>query len=80
MEFPAVMLVDYVRVYQRSGQTNVGCDPSDYPTAAYINNHLDSYTSKSLSCMNDMNVLIAAIHRSQLNHVELQMAEEWTCT
>jgi hypothetical protein len=46
MEFPAVMLIDYVRVYQRSGNINVGCDPADYPTAAYINAHISDYTSK----------------------------------
>lgn len=45
MVFPAVMKVDYVRVYQRKGQTNVGCDPPDYPTATYINNHMEAYTS-----------------------------------
>ncbi|KAF7977403.1 hypothetical protein HWV62_4035 [Athelia sp. TMB] len=44
MEFPAEMLVDYVRVYQRKGQTNIGCDPPDYPTATYIADHLDSYS------------------------------------
>lgn len=46
MEFPAQMLVDYVRVYQRKGHTNVGCDPKDYPTADYINSHMDAYTSE----------------------------------
>ncbi|KAF8878855.1 beta-glucan synthesis-associated protein-domain-containing protein [Infundibulicybe gibba] len=43
MVFPAEMLVDYVRVYQRRGQSNVGCDPKDYPTANYINNHLSAF-------------------------------------
>ena len=28
--------VDWVRVYQRKDAINVGCDPKDYPTAAYI--------------------------------------------
>ncbi|KAF8624603.1 hypothetical protein AX17_007096 [Amanita inopinata Kibby_2008] len=45
MIFPAEMKVEYVRVYQRKGQTNVGCDPKDYPTADYINNHLEAYTN-----------------------------------
>lgn len=45
MQFPAVMLIDYVRVYQRKGHTNVGCNPKDYPTTDYINKHLDAYTS-----------------------------------
>ncbi len=45
MAFPAIMQVDYVRVYQRTGQTNVGCDPPDYPTADYISKHMEAYTS-----------------------------------
>lgn len=45
MVFPAIMLVDYVRVYQRSGSTNIGCNPPDYPTMDYINNHQAAYTS-----------------------------------
>lgn len=35
--FPAQLMVDYVRVYQRQGQEKIGCDPSDHPTAHYIN-------------------------------------------
>jgi beta-glucan synthesis-associated protein KRE6 len=45
MIFPAEYKIDYVRVYQRTGQTNTGCSPRDYPTADYINNHLEAYTS-----------------------------------
>jgi hypothetical protein len=48
MQFPAVMLVDYVRVYQRKESINVGCDPPNYPTAEYINRHNDDYTSSYL--------------------------------
>jgi hypothetical protein len=48
MIFPAEMRVDYVRVYQREGQTNVGCSPADYPTQDYINRHMDSYMSSSM--------------------------------
>lgn len=36
MPFPAHMKVDYVRVYQQEGMTNIGCDPKDRPTSAYI--------------------------------------------
>ncbi|KAI0746638.1 beta-glucan synthesis-associated [Daedaleopsis nitida] len=49
MIFPAVMQVDYVRVYQRSGQKNVGCDPPDYPTKNYIDNHPDAYSNANLT-------------------------------
>lgn len=45
MIFPAELRFDYVRVYQRKGSTNVGCDPAGYPTMEYINNHIDAYTS-----------------------------------
>ena len=36
------LLFDYVRVHQRKGCTNIGCDPS----ADYINAHLEVYTSE----------------------------------
>jgi len=49
MEFPAIMQVDYVRVYQRSGHTNIGCNPPDYPTADYINRHQDAYSNPNLT-------------------------------
>ncbi|KAI5115630.1 hypothetical protein M0805_000612 [Coniferiporia weirii] len=45
MTFPSEMHIDYVRVYQRDGETNVGCDPSAYPTADYINNHFNAYNN-----------------------------------
>jgi len=45
MQFPAEFKIDYVRVYQRKGQTNVGCNPKDRPTTDYIASHLDAYTS-----------------------------------
>lgn len=37
LAFPATMFIDYVRIYQREGVDNgIGCDPSAYPTADYI--------------------------------------------
>lgn len=45
MIFPAEYKVDYIRVYQRTGQTNTGCNPKNYPTADYISNHLEAYSS-----------------------------------
>lgn len=46
MQFPGEMLIDYVRVYQRKGEINVGCDPKDYPTKKYIDDHLQAYTGE----------------------------------
>jgi beta-glucanase (GH16 family) len=34
--FPATMSIDYIRVYQPADAINVGCDPQDFPTKAYI--------------------------------------------
>jgi len=39
--WPASLWVDYVRVWQKEEHT--GCDPPDYPTAAYIEKHADLY-------------------------------------
>ena len=38
--FPAVMKVDWVRIYQPKNAINIGCDPKDFPTAAYINEYV----------------------------------------
>ena len=40
LPFPSTMLVDYVRVYQKKDQKNIGCDPEDFPTADYINTYV----------------------------------------
>ncbi|KAI0002450.1 concanavalin A-like lectin/glucanase [Russula compacta] len=48
MTFPSEMLVDYVRVYQREDLVNIGCDPVDYPTAQYIQNHYEAYSNPQL--------------------------------
>ena len=60
MVFPAEMLVDYVRVYQRSGATNIGCNPKAYPTSDYISAHLEAYQSQPCSwfCGVDLRGLI----------------------
>ena len=47
--FPVHLRVDYIRVYQPSGARNVGCDPADFPTEAYINEHIEAYTNPNLT-------------------------------
>ena len=37
LTFPSIMKIDYIRVYQKPDAINVGCDPEDFPTQAYIN-------------------------------------------
>jgi hypothetical protein len=48
LTWPAQLLVDYVRVYQRS-DGKVGCDPPDRPTADYILRHENAYTDANLT-------------------------------
>jgi len=40
LTFPTTMRVDYIRVYQPTGSINIGCDPVDFPTQAYINKYV----------------------------------------
>lgn len=47
--FPVDMRIDWIRVYQPKGQTNVGCDPPDYPTQEYINAYIEAYTNPNLT-------------------------------
>ncbi|KAF5313655.1 hypothetical protein D9611_010166 [Ephemerocybe angulata] len=49
MMFPGEMLVDYVRVYQRKNEINVGCDPKGYPTKKYIDEHLEAYQDVNMT-------------------------------
>ncbi|RSH80083.1 hypothetical protein EHS25_007285 [Saitozyma podzolica] len=48
LSWPAQLLVDYVRVYQRS-DGKVGCDPADRPTADYISRHMNAYSNPNLT-------------------------------
>jgi beta-glucan synthesis-associated protein KRE6 len=41
LTFPAIMRVDWVRVYQRADSINIGCDPPDFPTKAYIEEYVE---------------------------------------
>ncbi|THU81776.1 glycoside hydrolase family 16 protein [Dendrothele bispora CBS 962.96] len=45
LTFPTVMSVDWIRVYQHEGKMNLGCDPPEFPTAAYINTYMEAYTN-----------------------------------
>ncbi|KAF7974659.1 hypothetical protein HWV62_11546 [Athelia sp. TMB] len=47
--YPVTMKVDYIRVYQPKDAINVGCDPKDFPTAAYIEQYIEAYTNPNLT-------------------------------
>lgn len=49
LTFPAVMLVDYIRVYQDPDNINIGCDPKDFPTADYIATYNEAYLNPNLT-------------------------------
>lgn len=49
LTFPTIMKMDYVRVYQYPDSINVGCDPPDFPTSAYINTYIGAYTNPNLT-------------------------------
>ncbi|KAF7306776.1 Beta-glucan synthesis-associated protein [Mycena indigotica] len=53
LTFPAVMRVDYIRVYQPKNAINIGCDPANFPTQAYINEYIEAYTNPNLTTWED---------------------------
>ncbi|KAL0579721.1 hypothetical protein V5O48_002285 [Marasmius crinis-equi] len=53
--FPAHMYVDYIRVYQHPDHINIGCDPKEFPTKAYIEESV--YTTQ----FNDLGTVWAAV-------------------
>ncbi|KII90597.1 glycoside hydrolase family 16 protein [Plicaturopsis crispa FD-325 SS-3] len=53
LPFPVTMSIDYIRVYQPKDAINIGCDPEDFPTAAYINEYIEAYTNPNLTTWKD---------------------------
>ncbi|KAH3674870.1 hypothetical protein WICPIJ_009440 [Wickerhamomyces pijperi] len=49
MSFPAIMEVDYVRIYQPADKVSLTCDPIDFPTTEYINRHKNAYSNVNLT-------------------------------
>ncbi|KAF2744401.1 glycoside hydrolase family 16 protein [Sporormia fimetaria CBS 119925] len=45
LRFPTIMRIDYVRWYQKKGETMVTCDPPGFETTEYIKDHMDAYTN-----------------------------------
>jgi len=41
--WPALFYVDYVRVWQVDDELNIGCNPPDFPTKAYIEKNAELY-------------------------------------
>ncbi|KAK7032976.1 GH16 domain-containing protein [Favolaschia claudopus] len=47
--FPSIMRIDWIRVYQHPDRINIGCDPPEKPTSAYINTYSEAYTNPNLT-------------------------------
>ncbi|CAI5758857.1 unnamed protein product [Candida verbasci] len=53
MIFPINFQIDYIRIYQPKDQINLGCDPDDFPTYDYIQQHLNIYENANLTSFED---------------------------
>lgn len=47
--FPTTMRIDYVRIYQKPGESSVTCDPPGYETTEYIKNHPKAYRNPNVT-------------------------------
>ncbi|KAI0724623.1 glycoside hydrolase family 16 protein [Cerioporus squamosus] len=47
--FPTAMRVDWIRVYQDPDAVNIGCDPENFPTKAYIETYPEAYANPNLT-------------------------------
>ena len=68
LTFPAIMAIDYVRVYQHPDRINVGCDPVGFPTAEYIK----TFVPYILRCMCALTrlQLLGGLHKSQSDYLD----------
>jgi beta-glucanase (GH16 family) len=48
-DLPAIMRVDYIRIYQPEDNQIVTCDPEGYPTTDYIKAHPEAYMNPNLT-------------------------------
>jgi len=53
LTFPAIMLIDWIRVYQPRGKKNIGCDPDGFPTTKYIQQFVKAYQDPNLTTWRD---------------------------
>lgn len=49
IQFPVYMDIDYVRIYQPKDTLNLTCDPKNFPTKEYIDNHFNAYSNSNLT-------------------------------
>ena len=65
------MRIDYIRVYQRADHINIGCDPPDFPTAAYINQLVMLFIPQNVFVADlTLPKVWRGIHQCQFDNVE----------
>ncbi|RDB28835.1 Beta-glucan synthesis-associated protein SKN1 [Hypsizygus marmoreus] len=53
LKFPTMLRVDWIRVYQPKDAINIGCDPKEFPTKAYIEQYVRAYMEANLTTWTD---------------------------
>lgn len=53
IDFPVTFEIDYVRIYQPNDSVSITCDPEDYPTYDYINDHPLAYEDWNITLWNN---------------------------
>jgi beta-glucanase (GH16 family) len=49
LQFPTIMHIDYVRLYQNKSDVSVTCDPPGFPTTQYIADHPIAYKNPNMT-------------------------------
>ncbi|KAI5206868.1 beta-glucan synthesis-associated [Aureobasidium subglaciale] len=57
--FPAIMRIDYVRIYHKPGEESITCDPPGFETTEYIKNHPEAYTNPNYTVSTQPSLALA---------------------
>lgn len=79
LRFPAVMSIDYIRVYQPKNAVNIGCDPVGFPTNAYIETYVIHPLFQRFFCLPVGLQIQRSVYKSELydlGRIWATMAEE----
>lgn len=49
LTWPNYLRIEYVRIYQKADHISLTCDPEDYPTADYIEDHIEVYSNPNIT-------------------------------
>jgi beta-glucanase (GH16 family) len=63
---PAVMRIDYIRIYQDE-HGELTCDPIGYPTTKYIDEHMQAYTNPNLTLWSVISLLRRDLNKANVD-------------